>query len=257
MGTVDAKQKTKSRDRFQIVLVVSLVLLSAVIYLAHWVVFRDAYHIYYYTLLDIAFLPIEVLLVTLIIDRLLERREKQAMMTKMNMVIGTFYTEVGTALLRDVSAVDKNIGAVRDDVLANRDWSARDVAMKRRRLSTYMPALDGASLDLARMKAFLGAKRDFLLRLLENPNLLEHEKFTDLLWAVFHLLDELSHRADFADLPPSDLAHLTGDIQRAYLAVMSQWVDYMKHLRDEYPYLFSLALRSNPFDVDASVIVKG
>ncbi len=257
MAAVDAKQKRKSRDRFQILLVISLVFLSAVIYLVHYGVFRDAYHIYYYTLLDIAFLPIEVLLVTLIIDRLLERREKQAMMTKMNMVIGTFFSEVGTALLRDISAVDENLGAVRDDVLVNRDWSARDVAMKRRRLSSYAPALDGASLNLASMKAFLGAKRDFLLRLLENPNLLEHEKFTDLLWAVFHLLDELSHRADFANLPTTDRAHLTGDIQRAYLAVMSQWVDYMKHLGDEYPYLFSLALRSNPFDADASVIVKG
>jgi len=31
-----------------------------------------------------------------------------------------------------------------------------------------------------------------LLGLLGNPNLLEHDSFTDLLWAVFHLMEELS-----------------------------------------------------------------
>jgi hypothetical protein len=38
------------------------------------------------------------------------------------------------------------------------------------------------------------SKRDFLVALMENPNLLEHESFTDLLWAVFHLVEELAVR---------------------------------------------------------------
>ena len=105
------------------------------------------------------------------------------------------------------------------------------------------------------MKQFLMDHRDFFLRLLENPNLLEHERFTDLLWAVFHLMDELSHRDRLRNLPASDTAHLAGDMRRAYTAAMLQWVDYMKHLNDQYPYLFSLAIRSNPFDPKASVVV--
>jgi len=35
-----------------------------------------------------------------------------------------------------------------------------------------------------------------------------------------------------------------------------QWLAYMKHLKKEYPYLFSLAVRTNPFDPDVSVAVK-
>jgi len=31
---------------------------------------------------------------------------------------------------------------------------------------------------------------------------------------------------------------------------------YMKHLKKEYPYLFSLAVRTNPFDPGASVEVR-
>jgi hypothetical protein len=37
--------------------------------------------------------------------------------------------------------------------------------------------------------------------------------------------------------------------------LISQWVDYMKHLKKNYPYLFSLAIRINPFNPDASAVV--
>jgi hypothetical protein len=37
--------------------------------------------------------------------------------------------------------------------------------------------------------------------------------------------------------------------------LISQWVDYMKHLKKNYPYLFSLAIRINPFIPDASAVV--
>jgi len=39
------------------------------------------------------------------------------------------------------------------------------------------------------------------LRLLENPVLLEHESFTELLRSVFHLSEELEQRDDFGKLP--------------------------------------------------------
>ena len=53
-------------------LVFGLAILSVALYLVHYAVFRDWHHILIYTLHDIAFLPIEVLLVTLVIHRLLE-----------------------------------------------------------------------------------------------------------------------------------------------------------------------------------------
>lgn len=88
------------------------------------------------------------------------------------------------------------------------------------------------------------------------PNLLEHESFTELLRAVCHLTQELSHRKDLIELPDTDYEHLAGDIKRAYVLLVHEWVDYMKYLKDNYPYFFSLAMRTNPFDQDASPIVK-
>jgi hypothetical protein len=38
--------------------------------------------------------------------------------------------------------------------------------------------------------------------------------------------------------------------------LIMQWLDYMKHLKHDYPYLFSLAMRTNPFDANASIEVK-
>jgi len=102
----------------------------------------------------------------------------------------------------------------------------------------------------------LVGKRDFLVRLLENPNLLEHESFTDLLWAAFHLTEELDARGGFHGLPDTDRQHLAGDVKRVYSQLALQWLAYMEHLKTDYPYLFSLALRMNPFDPNTSPVVS-
>ena len=64
-------------------------------------------------------------------------------------------------------------------------------------------------------------------------------------------VDGLSYEHDFKDLPETDYQHLSGDIKRAYILLISQWLNYMQHLQEDYPYLFSLAIRTNPFDPQA------
>ena len=71
----------------------------------------------------------------------------------------------------------------------------------------------------------------FLLGLLENPSLLEHESFTDLLWATFHVVEELEARPSVNNLPKPDLAHITVDINRMYGRMVAECVDYAKHLK--------------------------
>ncbi|MBN1882716.1 MAG: hypothetical protein JW885_11120 [Deltaproteobacteria bacterium] len=243
-------------DRFQIILIASLILTSCALYTLHFFVFHDAHHIFIYMLGDIAVMPIEVLVVTLIIHRMLQMRERGALMTKLNMVIGAFYSEMGISLIQTVSTIDLSIDAIRDDILTGHDWSDSQVGRIKAILDSYFPDIEIGMCNLPLLKEFLLGKREFLLRLLENPNLLEHETFTDLLWAVSHLQEELYFREDFSILPKSDLAHLTLDIKRAYLLLLKEWVVYMRHLRKNYPYLFSLAVRLNPFDTEASVVVR-
>jgi len=230
---------------------VGLVLLSAALYFAHWLVFRDAHHIFIYMVGDIAFLPLEVLLVTMVIHALLEAHDKRSLLQKMNMVIGAFFTQVGTRLLGDLAAFDTEGGRAVADLGVRGDWAAQQFRAARQRLRGSKFEMDARRGDLEALRDALAADRAFLLGLLQNPNLLEHDAFTDLLWAVTHLAEELACRSDLRQLSDADAAHLSGDIRRAYSLLIGEWLDYMSHLKSNYPYLFSLAVRTNPFDANA------
>jgi hypothetical protein len=244
------------RLNWQILLGLSLIVCSAFLYLIHYVIFKDSRHIFLYLIGDIAFLPIQVLLVTLIIDQLLSKREKYVMLKKLNMVIGAFFSEVGTRLLKSFYDFGSQDDQIRKDLVENNDWSNKAFSKISKNLKNYDFRIESQKGDLEALRNFLVEKRDFLLGLLENPNLLEHESFTELLWAVFHLTEELAYRTDVRQSPHADYEHLSVDIKRAYRLLISEWLAYMKHLRDDYPYLFSLAMRMNPFDPNASPEMK-
>jgi len=241
---------------WQVVLGLILIVLSAFVYFIHYLIFRDLHHVFIYLIGDIAFVFIEVLLVTLIIHRVLTIREKRTMLEKLNMIIGVFFSEVGTTLLTYLSDYDPELHKIKKELLVANDWSDKKFSTVSKNLKGYSYKVDIRKINLEHLRDFLLGKRDFLVRLLENPNLLEHELFTEFLWSVFHLIEELNARKDLKQLPDTDYIHLVGDIKRAYTLLVREWLNYMKHLKDNYPYLFSLALRTNPFDENASPIVK-
>jgi len=242
--------------RWQLFLGIGLVVLSAILYFIHFQFFHDAHHIFIYLVGDIAFVPIEVLLVTLIIHRLLSAREKRARLEKLNMVIGTFFSEIGTRLLTHFSDFDPNLDDIRKKLLVANDWTDQEFRDVSSRLRRYQYGIDIKKVSLEHLRDFVVGKRGFLVRLLENPNLLEHESFTGLLRAVFHMAEELESREDLKSLPDSDYQHLAGDMKRVYILLVGEWLDYMKYLKYNYPYLFSLAMRLNPFDLEGSPVVK-
>jgi voltage-gated potassium channel len=187
---------------------------------------------------------------------MLARRDMQVRMNKLNMVIGVFFSEVGLRLLALFSAADPRLEDIRGKLIVTGKWTDQEFRNVSAEIRLYDCTIRTDTMDLAQLQAFTLQKRDFLVRLLENPILLEHETFTDLLRAVFHLTEELAYRADVSDLPASDRGHLAFDMKRAYMLLISEWLDYMQHLKTNFPYLFSLALRTNPFDTRAEVVVR-
>jgi hypothetical protein len=234
----------------------SLIISSILLYIFHYLIFRDTHHIFIYLIGDIAFLPFEVLLVTLIIDRLLNMQEKRSKMNKLNMVIGVFFSKVGIKLLTYFSDFDPDLEKIKEDLIVSKEWDDEEFSRVNELLKEYDYSVDIQKIDLEGLRRFLSGNMNFLVRLLENPILLEHEYFTELLWAVFHLTEELNNREDLKSLPDTDIEHLSIDIKRAYGLLVREWLGYMRHLKNRYPYLFSLAMRMNPFDQEASVIVK-
>ncbi|OPX67441.1 MAG: Calcium-gated potassium channel MthK [Methanoregulaceae archaeon PtaB.Bin009] len=195
-------------------------------------------------------------LVANVVEHIAFRKERARRRQKTMMLVGIFFTQVGTSLLatcargdlgrQDLSRLlsgpkfaDSPASAGITDALASRSYH-----------------LDCRELDLATLRDALGEKIDVLSVLLQNPDLDEHSKFTDLLQALFHLWQELSHREVLCGLPGADTAHLSGDLNRVYGLLVLEWVVYLGHLKRHYPYLYSLALRTNPFDEKASVVIR-
>ena len=232
-----------------------LVALSALLYFVHYCIFHDAHHIFIFLVADIAFVPVEVCLVVFVIERMLTQHEKGLMLNKLNMVIGTFFSELGTQLLGELATSFVNRDALRQGMSVKGDWSPADfkTALDLARGFDYQINVD--SIDLAALRETLAARRGLLLTLLANPNLLEHDRFTDLLWAVFHLLEELVARDSLSDLPKSDKAHLAGDIKRVCSHLTVEWLFYCQHLRSAYPFIFSIVVRTHPLQDNPVVTV--
>ncbi len=186
---------------------------------------------------------------------LILKREAQTRIKKLNMVLGIFFTEAGYKLLKLFSGHDNINNEVKKHLIIGFNWSDVQFINAIKTIKKYKIKIDTSDLDFKELKAFLASKRDFLLGLLENPVLIEHEGFSDSLLSVFHVLDELSNRNNLNTLPEPDIKHLTNDMNRAYKNLIVQWITYMKHLKKEYPYLFSLAMRTNPFDENASPVI--
>ena len=233
-----------------------LILLSAVIYGIKYMITGDPENIFNYIFNSLGYLPLNVLLVTLILNRLLANRSKQNKLEKMNIVVGVFFSEVGTWLLTYLSDNDPNLGRLSGDLVKIDRWSDEEFKRVQEKFKNHNYSIDINKIDIKALTNYLSIKRDFSLRLLENPILLENESFTNLLRSVFHLTEELDWRREFKGLPDSDYMHLAGDIERAYFLLVMEWMAYMRYLSSNYPYLFSLAMRTNPFDESACVVVK-
>jgi len=228
---------------------------SALLYYFHYQTFGNPYHIFIYMIGDLAFLPLEVFIVVIVIERILAYREKQSKLQKLNMVVGAFFSEVGNRLIRDLLVYCNNREEIFRCLGVTQSWTAKDFKNAQECAQDIELRLDHHKLDLEALKSFLIEKRAFLLRLLENPNLLEHESFTDILWAVFHLAEELEARTSVKGLPDSDLEHIVGDIMRVYGPLVTEWLRYLEHLKSAYPFLFSLIARTHPFQARPSPTV--
>jgi len=242
--------------RWKLLLAAGLALASGLLYLLFFGLHPDPEVIRDWFLGSLAFVPFQVLLVTLIVDEVLGRREQQARLKKLNIVIGVFFSEVGMELLGACLALERSAAELARGLSQAASWSPARLEAEAVRYRAFAPSAEPDPERLERVRALLVARRGTLTALMTNPSVLEHEHFTDLLWAVFHLAEELGERGDLRSLPPTDLAHLAGDVQRVFPVLIAEWLSFLRHLQEDYPYLYSLAGRTNPFDPNAKVELR-
>ena len=240
---------------WQLFLVPSLIGISVALYFVHYLIYGNAPYIFNSVIARVAFVPIQVLLIALVINRLLTYHEKRARREKLNMIVGAFFTEVGNYLLAYFSTYDPQEKDLSAELNFDGTWTDAKFQKLSVNLKKYNFSIQTNEEVLTELSTFFQQNKGFLLRLLENPNVLDHKSFSNLLLASFHLSAELQSRKIFNDLPVTDHQHLAIDIQRAYRLLVNEWLLYLNYLRKNYPYFFSHAMRTNPFDEDASPIV--
>jgi len=233
-----------------------LILISIGLYVVHLLVFKDLHHITIFALEDLAFVPIEVIFVTLIFHRVLKSSERKQKIGKLYMVVEMFFSEIGTELLRAFACNDKALSNIRDELSINNDWTDKDFKNLIKLLEEYEPELEIGCDDFQAIDMMLLECRPDLLRLLENPILLEHETFTEVLMSVFHLAEELRMRYGFTSMKATDQCHLVSDVKSAYKLLSVEWVHYVNHMRVHYPSLYSLSMRNHPFNPTRDVEFK-
>jgi hypothetical protein len=191
-----------------------------------------------------------------ITDLFVNRREEAIRQQKVDMVTGLFFSEMGNELMKHFIRFDPEAETLHKSLKISAEWENDDFDKAHNFLKKHRLSINSYRGDIIALLKYLQNRGDLLLRLIENPIIQEHENFASLLRALFHLRDEFLNRNDLSELLDSDRKHLERDIERAYKLLIFEWLRYIRYLKKSYRYLFSLAIRTNPFDPEATAVVK-
>ena len=234
-----------------ILLGIALIGLSAILHGIHYAIFRDLHHILIFLVADIAFIPLEVFFVSVVLERIIEKRDERQITKKLNMLIGLFYQEVGNYVLTHFVNADEHLTSEEIDAAIDFKWDATKYEQLTHCILAHKYHVSMSLIDLKELDQKLTTYKALIVNLITNPTIHEHGPFSEVLMSLFHLADELKTRPLDA-LSKEDMDHLKVDIDRVYRCLAEEWVSYMSHLQVDYPYLFLTAVKYNPFDKRAS-----
>ena len=218
-----------------------LIFLSLTMFLIHYLIFGQLENTIYYSLMSLCFIPINILSVTLVFEKLVERRARLERVSKLNMLVGLFFSDIGFTLLKLIVAGDDNIHSLGLDF--------NDLKSCVNKLKSHDHQVVFEKINYPELKELVIGGKDILSSLISNESILEHETFANLLMSLMHLRDEIIF-IKYTDLTPDDCAHLKGDLIRVYENLTFQWINYLSHLKQFYPYQYSGAIKFNPFTLN-------
>ncbi|MFL0193999.1 hypothetical protein ACJDU8_00110 [Clostridium sp. WILCCON 0269] len=217
---------------------VILIFLSFIMFLIHYLIFGQLENTIYYSLMSLCFIPINILAVTLVFEKIVERHSRLERLSKLNMLVGLFFSDIGFALLKLIVAGDEKVKYL--------ELNFNDLEYCKNKIRNYNYDIDFEQINYTEIKKIVIGGRDILSKLISNENILEHEIFSDLLMVLMHLRDEMIF-IDHKELTQDDYNHLKGDIIRVYEALTLQWINYLFHLKQFYPYQYNSVIKYNPF----------
>ncbi|MGL5151231.1 MAG: hypothetical protein ACRC7N_11735, partial [Clostridium sp.] len=216
-----------------------LILSSLLMFYIHYKLFGQLENTIYYSLMSICIIPINILCVTIVFEKLMERQRRIERIGKINMLVGLFFSDVGYDLLKIFSEADKDLHKLK--------INHTNLKESKETLKNHPHNIVWENINFHTLQTTVIESHDILSKLLCNENILEHETFTDILMALMHLRDELI-LIKYRETSEYDICHIKGDATRVYVALTTQWIEYLEHLRINYPYMYNGAVKISPFN---------
>ncbi|MDO4633339.1 MAG: hypothetical protein Q4B01_05715 [Eubacteriales bacterium] len=219
-----------------------LIAVSLAIYGLQLLIFHDPKTTSFYILQDLAFMPFTIAIATLVVGEVMDSREKKERKQKTQMLTSTFFTELGAPLmlqLKEMSEVDSEIVETIAGISIEDEASVRKVQEELRR-AAFRVSLNEESYTAVR--DLILEKQTMLLVIASNPLLIEHEEFTDMLWNVFHLIDEFRLRGAYAQMSQADRAHLENDLAGVLKLILISWSENILYIKENYPNFYNTSL---------------
>lgn len=228
-------------------LILLMIIISLCTYALHYAIFRDAHHIFIFFVHDIAFLPLEVILVSLVFERLIERAEKGSAMQKSHMIESVFFSESGSDMLRYLVSLDRRRDELQSRICPDESWREADFASVRQFTASRGFDVRAEDIDFYALHYHLSTRHSYFLKVIENPALMEKDRFTDLILEIYHLWEELNVYDNLYELSPVDRAALAVTVNSIYRLLTEEWLDNAEYLICNQKYRVGSMMRSNPF----------
>ena len=161
-----------SHKRWKIKFSLLMVVLIIIIYGSNYLVLGDAEHIISYIWTHLGFIPVDILVVAFLLDEIIERKEKEAMLEKLDMLMSTFFSEVGNEMINQLSHANK-YKASTENLKSIKNWDEKDYDLK-------LEELKNTSIDfqadispenreefLENLRNLLVDKREFIINLIK------------------------------------------------------------------------------------------
>lgn len=228
-------------------LILLLLCVSALLYAIHYLIFRDLHHLAIFGLHELAFVPLEVILVTLGLDQLVEKTHREEARSKVSIIETLYFNESGGTMLRYLTSFDPDAARLRELLQVTEDWHSSDFRQAIRQLKSYPFLLDLDRIDFFGLHYHLSQRHEYYRSMLENPALTQSEAFTEMIMKIYLLWEELDGRTNLYQLPEKDRSYLAELLHEIYRELTEYWLDNVYNHSIHNRFRLHRAIESNPF----------
>lgn len=228
-------------------LILLLLCASALLYAIHYLIFRDLHHLAIFGLHELAFVPLEVILVTLGLDQLVEKTHREEARSKVSIIETLYFNESGGTMLRYLTSFDPDAARLRALLQVTEDWHSSDFRQAIRQLKSYPFLLDLDRIDFFGLHYHLSQRHEYYRSMLENPALTQSEAFTEMIMKIYLLWEELDGRTNLYQLPEKDRNYLAELLHEIYRELTEYWLDNVYNHSIHNRFRLHRAIESNPF----------